>query len=403
MFFGNIALSILDVEWTDRGRSKSKLHPKTKAFADFLLNLHPGILSKRMRAERNELQRLPSYDKSLAPRLAKRVSRPLRMAGDTDDVVDEWSSEWRKSQEDTATYLGRAGDIFVKGLPTVWVIAENSVEGVHQGVHTLRGKTRDHPWSVLAFERKGDAEQYSHLASSPDIVMTPVEWKSDQLVDFCRGQGFEVAFAPMGQLVIPTASSEQYDNDVTTDDSASNVTTELRKKDVLAIMKLKVRDAMNTRPRGLTHSSEMEMLGQPCMVLQGVAECWVVMFNLMQPNEGVYTLQNKEGKQYLLAFESEGDARLFAKKLQGGSLGAGFETATPSQWETQKLTKFCEDGGFDVSLIADGTNMIPPEVNMFDVEAFERIGAKSPQLSLGLEYQRALFEYLLSKGSDSDS
>lgn len=153
MFFGNIALSILDVEWTDRGRSKSKLHPKTKAFADFLLNLHPGILSKRMRAERNELQRLPSYDKSLAPRLAKRVSRPLRMAGDTDDVVDEWSSEWRKSQEDTATYLGRAGDIFVKGLPTVWVIAENSVEGVHQGVHTLRGKTRDHPWSVLAFER----------------------------------------------------------------------------------------------------------------------------------------------------------------------------------------------------------------------------------------------------------
>jgi len=91
------------------------------------------------------------------------------------------------------------------------------------------------------------------------------------------------------------------------------------------------------------------------------------------------------------------------KKLQGGSLGAGFETATPSQWETQKLTKFCEDGGFDVSLIADGTNMIPPEVNMFDVEAFERIGAKSPQLSLGLEYQRALFEYLLSKGSDSDS
>ena len=85
--------------------------------------------------------------------------------------------------------------------------------------------------------------------------------------------------------------------------------------------------------------------------LQKVGRAHVLVFNVGQPDEGVYTLQGKvastHAAAYVLAFERTSDAEAFAKNLQG----EGFDLATPMCWEFEQLAQFCDMGQFEVSLV----------------------------------------------------
>ena len=87
--------------------------------------------------------------------------------------------------------------------------------------------------------------------------------------------------------------------------------------------------------------------------LQKVGRAHVLVFNVGQPDEGVYTLQGKvastHAAAYVLAFERTSDAEAFAKNLQG----EGFDLATPMCWEFEQLAQFCDMGQFEVSLVPE--------------------------------------------------
>ena len=143
-------------------------------------------------------------------------------------------------------------------------------------------------------------------------------------------------------------------------------------------------------------------LGEPEDVLQGMSDAWVLIFNLGQHDEGVYTLQGRaRGSSYVpssfvLAFQSMDDADRFAQLLQADD----FDLATPSRWDAEHLSSFCkvcawpsppsntavdpkaqrspyptsnhsQAGQFELSFVPDGSWMAPPPTNSYDVDAFD--------------------------------
>ena len=89
--------------------------------------------------------------------------------------------------------------------------------------------------------------------------------------------------------------------------------------------------------------------GRPERVLRNVDSAWVLIFNVGQADEGVYTLQGRATRAaaYVLAFEQTDDAQRFAQLLEG----EGFDLATPLCWDTEQLCAFCDAGEFEVSLV----------------------------------------------------
>jgi hypothetical protein len=225
----------------------------------------------------------------------------------------------------------------------------------------------------MAFERYEDAERYANLASAPDFNLTPVEWHPEQLRTFCHIENFEVAFAR--QFVIPPSANDQYDYDV--------YGKVVRGKESRSLNRRESHDhstnaysanGMNNGSRSFgpngVFDSAMGKSRQPNMEQQGVSKIWVVMINPGRPNEGVYTLQNleKQDQQRILTFETRDDAKGFADKLEG------FDIVAPMQWDSLRLRDFCEHGGYETSLISEGTSINPPEVNEFEAEAYSKSG-----------------------------
>ena len=89
--------------------------------------------------------------------------------------------------------------------------------------------------------------------------------------------------------------------------------------------------------------------GRAERVLRNVDSAWVLIFNVGQADEGVYTLQGRATRAaaYVLAFEQTDDAQRFAQLLEG----EGFDLATPLCWDTEQLCAFCDAGEFEVSLV----------------------------------------------------
>jgi hypothetical protein len=114
-------------------------------------------------------------------------------------------------------------------------------------------------------------------------------------------------------------------------------------------------------------------VGEPERVLNGLGQAWVLIFNLGQHDEGVYTLQGRSAQpsSYVLAFECTDEAVRFAQLLQA----EGFDMATPSCWDVEHLSTFCKAGSFEVSLVPEGSLITPPTKNEYDTEAFERLDA----------------------------
>jgi hypothetical protein len=105
-------------------------------------------------------------------------------------------------------------------------------------------------------------------------------------------------------------------------------------------------------------------------VLEGVRVSYVLIFNLGQPEEGVYTLQGRQSPtSYVLAFEGPEEAARFAELLQA----EGFDLAAPVEWATDRVTDFCTSMGFEIGFVPSGTLITPPENNSYDVEAYEQL------------------------------
>lgn len=83
---------------------------------------------------------------------------------------------------------------------------------------------------------------------------------------------------------------------------------------------------------------------------------WVIIFNVGQDNEGVYTHTRSQAATSILGFECEQDAHHFAPEL----LANGFGVGTPVHWSAAQLSRFSHTAGFVVSMVPRGTQPAPP-------------------------------------------
>lgn len=400
--------------------SERDLHDSTldsqHLLADFLLSAEAPIVSRLMQKASSHQHPLssihlppesqlptpfaPCFVALRTPPLSARLRSPC-MATDREDE-DALTDEWNKLQAHRATRMGSVGDV-VRGLSTVWVLVSN-LGNSNEGVYTLRSD-RDRMY-VLAFYRQGDAEKYEHLVKNID--MTAVQWTPQQLRAFCQGRGFEVALTPQGQLVIPPTKNTNLPNPETTEGSEGHDRARTPWIDQRELGRYS-QDVRSSAPHNMDPSTmEGRGIRRPNNALQRESKIWVVMVNPGQANQGVYTLQNRES-QNTLAFVKKEDAKQFADQLQAAHSHSGFGVAAPIQWDADELRKFCEDGGYKISLISEGMSITPPEVNEYDLEAFSNAGGavrRSSRLPLNrrlhLENLRALLEYRFRQSFSED-
>jgi hypothetical protein len=113
----------------------------------------------------------------------------------------------------------------------------------------------------------------------------------------------------------------------------------------------------------------MRGMGQPPSPIPGLKEAWVLVYNVGQENEGVFT-QTQNGQSHtLVAFEEGRDADRFAHILSG----EGFEPATPICWDADHLAGFTHQSGMDVMLVPRGE--LPPPPTTFDMNG---MGGRHP-------------------------
>lgn len=124
-------------------------------------------------------------------------------------------------------------------------------------------------------------------------------------------------------------------------------------------------------------NSRSSRFGDPGELLAGMNRAWVLIFNPMQPNEGVYTLSTSNpekypedsNNQFMLAFEDIEEASRFAQQLAAEDLSQ----PSPMHWLTQDLTDFCYTAGFALAFVPSGALFLPPSSNSYDDEAFKRL------------------------------
>merc|ERR1712110_583064 len=100
---------------------------------------------------------------------------------------------------------------------------------------------------------------------------------------------------------------------------------------------------------------------QPSMAYK-LEAAWVLIFNVGQRDEGVYTQTQHNQGTSVLAFECTDDAHRFAQFL----LSKDYYLATPIYWSAGRLTTFCRTAGFDVSMLTRGTVPMPPSKRHHD-------------------------------------
>jgi hypothetical protein len=129
-------------------------------------------------------------------------------------------------------------------------------------------------------------------------------------------------------------------------------------------------------------------------VLRYRTAAYLVIFNQGSPNEGVYTLEQKNDRgasvTQILTFEREEDAARFAQSLRGenfnvvGRSSSISMDARPLMWDTRSIAKLCNRGAFEVALVPEGSAVTPPQNNMYDPRRFE----SAPPSSQDQRFQR---------------
>jgi len=102
---------------------------------------------------------------------------------------------------------------------------------------------------------------------------------------------------------------------------------------------------------------------------------WALIFNYRTENEGIYTQQREDGREYVLTWQAEEDATRYAEMLSAQD----FPEGTAVEMDTSVLLEFCRDEGHQLCLVPSDTVVIPPEAN---VEQFEWSPGVSEEASL---------------------
>ena len=102
---------------------------------------------------------------------------------------------------------------------------------------------------------------------------------------------------------------------------------------------------------------------EPTMAMQGIEMAWMLVYNVGQPDEGVYTHTQPGQATAALAFESMDDADAFVKQM----MAASFEVATPLCWGADELARFTHTTGMEVTIVPRGN--LPPLPQTFDRSA----------------------------------
>ena len=97
-------------------------------------------------------------------------------------------------------------------------------------------------------------------------------------------------------------------------------------------------------------------------LLDRVRFLWVIAFSSsVDDTEGVYSLSIK-GKNILLAFEEELDAKRYAMCLQLQDFPSPSLTKLP----TNEIVEFCEEAGVKLGFVPSGAAMAPPEESVVE-------------------------------------
>jgi hypothetical protein len=86
---------------------------------------------------------------------------------------------------------------------------------------------------------------------------------------------------------------------------------------------------------------------------------WVLIFNSGTEAEGIYTLL-VNGKNTVVAFVDEDDAIRYSGLLEAQD----FLCPTVERIDEQEIQEFCDDAGFELTIVKSGELAIPPEQNV---------------------------------------
>lgn len=109
------------------------------------------------------------------------------------------------------TLLGPAEKV-LSGRQNVWVLIFNQGQ-MDEGVYTLQGRHTPASSYVLAFDQTDEACRFAQLLQAEGFDMpAPIQWRAEQIRQFCESGCFELGIVPTGALLTPPAHNE-YDAD----------------------------------------------------------------------------------------------------------------------------------------------------------------------------------------------
>jgi Protein of unknown function (DUF3110) len=88
-------------------------------------------------------------------------------------------------------------------------------------------------------------------------------------------------------------------------------------------------------------------------------QLWVLLFNTDPDNQGIYA-RWEGGRNIVLAFTEEDDATRYGLMLEAQD----FLCPTPEPIDEQELKGFCEEAGYELTIISDSDLALPPEQNL---------------------------------------
>jgi hypothetical protein len=88
-------------------------------------------------------------------------------------------------------------------------------------------------------------------------------------------------------------------------------------------------------------------------------QLWVLLFSTDPDNQGIYA-RWEGGKNIVLAFTDEDDATRYGIMLEAQD----FLCPTPEPIDEQELKAFCQEAGYELSIISDSDLALPPEQNL---------------------------------------
>jgi len=107
-------------------------------------------------------------------------------------------------------------------------------------------------------------------------------------------------------------------------------------------------------------------------------QVFILLFNARTENEGIHTLKLMDPevgeRNIVLMFESEDDATRYSLMLEAQD----FPVPTVEAIAVEEVEEFCQDAGYDCTLVPEGTLVMPPEANVDETDWRAEGRAKPP-------------------------